>query len=143
MARGLILLITMLISGGGDDPDTQSHDAEMLATLDYLILLKSNNGGSCNGDTEAQSSVFGPNTTSATVLLAHQYGRLMTNGDGFDMEVCDECFFELNDAADTVGEENRDLYLAFNRRVNSDYSVHDSYGVCSAKLSWVCNVAKP
>ena len=131
----------MLISEQGDSPDIQSHDAEMVGWDDgYVYFLKSNHGGSCDGKTfENFGGVLGPNTTHATVLLAHRYSRVQINGDEFDKEVCDECFFELNDAADNVApDSNRDLYLAFNRAIKSGKPEYDSYGVCSAKLSWVC-----
>ena len=68
-------------------------------------------------------------------LLDDPRSRVQINGDEFDQEWFDECFFGLNDAADTVGAEIRDLYLAFNRVVNSEYFYLDGYGVCSAKLS--------
>ena len=135
----------MLISGLGDDPDTQSHDAEMQGIYANLYFFASNHGDSCDGKTfETLAGVLGPNTTRATVLLAHRYSRVQINGDEFDKEVCDECFFELNDAADNVApDSNRDLYLAFNRAVSSGEPEYDGYGVCCAKLSWVCNVANP
>ena len=105
--------ITVLISGPGDDPDTQSHDAEMYGGKDGTVYFQgSNHGGSCNGQVlEMYFGVLGPNTTHATVLLAHRYGRVQINGDEFGKEVCDECLFELNDAADNVApDRNRDLY---------------------------------
>ena len=133
----------MLISAEGDAPDTQSHDAEMAGVDGSVIFSESTHGGSCDGETFEELN-FGSNTTRATVLLAHRYGRVQINGDEFDKEVCDECFFELNDAVDNVApDSNRDLYLAFNRAVNSGEPEYDGYGVCSAKLSWVCNVADP
>ena len=135
----------MLISEEGDFPDTQSHDAEMFGIFGNVYFFESYHGGSCDGYfVELLDGVLGLNTTHATVLLAHRYGRVQINGDEFDKEVCDECLFELNDAADNVApDSNRDLYLAFNRAVNSEEQTHDSYGVCSVKLSWVCNVANP
>ena len=135
----------MLISVNGDLPDTQSHDAQMFGWYGSVRFLESTHGGLCDGDQfEAFYGVLGPNTTLATVQLAHRYSRVQINGDEFDKEVCDECLFELNDAADNVApDSNRDLYLAFNRAVNSDEPEYDGYGVCSAKLSWVCNVANP
>ena len=135
----------MLFSGPGDDPDTQSHDAEIYAQNDNVFFIESEHGGPCNGDRfETLLGVLGPNTTHATVLLAHRYSRMQINSYEFDKEMCDECFFELNDADDNVApDSNRDLYLAFNRAVNSEETDTDSYGVCSAKLSWVCNVANP
>ena len=137
--------ITVLISVNGDLPDTQSHDAEMWGWDGDVSFIKSHHGGSCDGGPfEYLAGVLGPNTTHATVLLAHRYGRVQINGDEFDKEVCDDCLFELNDAADNVAPgSNRDLYLAFNRAVNSEEPGFDGYGVCSAKLSWVCNVANP
>ena len=137
--------ITVLISESGDVPDTQSHDAEMVGWSGRVAFYKSNHGDSCDGGVfDVQSGFLGPNTTRATVLLAHRYSRVQINGDEFDKEVGDECFFELNDAEDNVApDSNRDLYLAFNRVVNSEEQNHDSYGVCSAKLSWLCNVANP
>ena len=133
----------MLISGSGDNPDTQSHDAQMAGGDGYVYLIGSTHGGPCKGAFIDGLGVLGTNTTHITVLLAHRYSRVQINGDEFDHEWCDECLFELNDATDTVGEDNRDLYLAFNRRVISDYLEADGYGVCSVKLSWVCNVANP
>ena len=135
----------MLISEFGDQPDTQSHDAEMRGIFGNLYFFASTHGGPCDGKLfETLDGVLGPNTTLATVLLAHRYSRVQINGDEFDKEVYDGCFFELNDAADNVAPySNRDLYLAFNRAVNSEELDEDGYGVCSAKLSWVCNVANP
>ena len=135
----------MLISVQGDHPDTQSHDAEMFGLLGNVYFFESIHGGPCDGGVfETLAGVLGPNTTRATVLLAHRYSRVQINGNEFDKEVCDECFFELNDAPDNVAPDtNRDLYLAFNRAVNSGEPGYDGYGVCSAKLSWVCNVANP
>ena len=132
----------MLISEGGDNPDTQSHDAQIAGGDGYVFLIGSTHGGPCIGWLIDGPDVLGPNTTRITVLLAHRYSRVQINGDEFDQEWCNECLFELNDATDTVGEDNRDLYLAFNRRVISD-QLGDGYGVCSVKLSWVCNVANP
>ena len=133
----------MLISVTGDYPDTQSHDAEMLRFGSDLTFIESTHGGSCDGGFITNKS-GGFSAAHATVLLAHQYGRLIMNGDGIDEEWCDECAFELNDAVDTSGAENRDLYLAFNRLVQNEVpGAGDGYGVCSAKLSWVCNVANP
>ena len=136
----------MLISGSGDDPDTQSHDASILGWSNGgVYLVESTHGGSCDGDTSIlETVVLGPNTTHATVLLAHRYSRVQINGGEFDKEVGDKCSFELNDADDHVApDSNRDLYIAFNRAVNSEEQSHDVFGVCSVKLSWVCNVANP
>ena len=128
-------------------PDTQSHNAEMFGLYGDVFFQESKHGGLCDGELfEAFYGVLGlnTNTTLATVQLAHRYSRVQINGDEFDKEVCDECLFELNDAVDNVApDSNRDLYLAFNRAVNSDEPEYDGYGVCSAKLSWVCNVANP
>ena len=134
----------MLISEGGDSPNLQSHDAEMFGEASGTVVLLASYTQPCSGyPIDVQVGVLGPNTTRATVLLAHQYGRLIINGDELDKEWCNECFFELNDASDDQGPENRDLYLAFNRVINAARSESDGYGVCSVKLSWVCNVANP
>ena len=70
----------MPISGTGDVPDTQSHDAEMATEYGSVIFVESTHGGSCDGETFEVLN-FGSNTTRATVLLAHRYGRVQINGD--------------------------------------------------------------
>ena len=138
------MLRLRLISAEGDYPDTQSHDAEMFGYNGDVYFVESSHGGSCDVDIFEKLGVLGPDTTRATVLLAHRYGRVQINGDEFDKEVCNDCLFELNDADDNVApDSNRDLYLAFNRVVISEGQNFDSYGVCSVKLSWLCNVANP
>ena len=130
------------VSGSGD-AGTQLHDAEVWGGFGNMFLDRKFNNPMCDGQSiKSYSGALGPSTTRITMLLAHHYGRVIINGNEVDEEVCDDCFFELNDTADE-GPVNNDLYFAFNRSVRNGYLQADGYGVCSAKLSWVCNVAKP
>ena len=42
--------MAMLISGAGDSPDTQSHDAQMCGIDDDVFLIESTQGDSCDGE---------------------------------------------------------------------------------------------
>ena len=130
------------VSGG--DAGTQLHNAEVFGGYGNVLLNGKDNEPMCDGEAfKSYPGALGPSTTQITMLLAHHYGRVIINGNEVDEEVCDECFYELNDTVDTEGPVNNDLYFAFNRSVRNGYLQADGYGVCSAKLSWVCNVANP
>ena len=56
----------MLIIDIGDNPDTQSHDAEMAGGDGHVFLIGSTHGGPCKGWMFAGPEVLGPNTTRTT-----------------------------------------------------------------------------
>ncbi|KAH3701672.1 uncharacterized protein LOC127861128 [Dreissena polymorpha] len=72
-----------------------------------------------------------------TLFISNGHVRI-TNSNGLNQKLCDQCLFALNGQADpSYGGANEDIYIALNR-VITGRSDRYGVGVCSAKLSWVC-----
>lgn len=116
----------------GGDGSTQQNDAEMNALNQGVYLWGSDK---CKSKKFAAYKTFFKNTNRIVIYVSNEFIRF-TDGKSFSFMVSDKCLFALNGQSDT-GTVNQDLYLSLNR-VISKYTSRYGYGVCNAKLSWVC-----
>ena len=131
-----ILCRTFLISDIDSGSPPAPHDTEVHGENEAMVRHASDvEVGDDGEDLTCSYTTWTnmPNTTRATIWLAHKYFRMKANGDfEYNFEDCATCPFD-------AAEEERDMYLSFNR-VNLEESDHTGHGVCSVKLSWICNV---
>lgn len=130
----------MFVTGG--DAGDQDNDAEVMGKHPYVAVYSSD---LCNGDATLSRLGVAVDATAdglvsrMTIYVSDKHVRI-TNDNGLDETLCHKCLFALNGQADaSAGGPNQDIYLSLNRVISlSSAPQRVGFGVCSARLSWMC-----
>ncbi|KAH3736192.1 uncharacterized protein LOC127851674 [Dreissena polymorpha] len=124
--------------GYGGDYSDQTNDAEIDAVFPNVYVRPSDH---CPDPprllaTYTDAVKLG-SVNRITLFISNEHIRI-TNDQGLNQILCHKCLFALNGQPDpSVGGVNQDIYIALNR-VIADRADRYGFGVCSARLSWVC-----
>ena len=121
----------------GGDYNDQFHDSEIDSIPPNVYVRPSDVCPNQPLLATYTDAVKSGSVSRVTLFISNGHVRI-TNSNGLNQKLCDQCLFALNGQADpSYGGANEDIYIALNR-VITGRSDRYGVGVCSAKLSWVC-----